>query len=43
MKSIYESLESLDIVNIADEIIVLHARDDETVPFDNGKTFAEKL
>jgi isoleucyl-tRNA synthetase len=43
MKSIYDSLGSLDITNIADEIIVLHAKDDETVPFDNGKAFAEKL
>ena len=43
MKSIYESLESLDIGNIADEVIVLHAKDDETVPYVNGKVFAEEI
>ena len=43
IESIYKSLESLYVWNIADEIIVLHAKNDETVPFSHGKAFAEKI
>lgn len=43
IESIYKSLESLNTWNIADEIIVIHAKNDDTVPFSHGKDFAEKL
>ena len=34
MKAIHESLENFDLKKLVDEIIVIHARDDETTPFE---------
>jgi predicted alpha/beta hydrolase family esterase len=28
---------------LVDEIVIIHAKDDETVPFENAKYFAKKI
>lgn len=42
-KSLYENLDYTKAREVADDILVIHAKDDETVPFQSGKDFAEKL
>lgn len=42
-KVLYDDLDYEKARTIAHEIIVIHAKDDETVPFESGKDFAEKI
>lgn len=42
-KALYENLDYEKARTIAQEIIIIHAKDDETVPFESGKDFAEKI
>ncbi len=42
-QKLWESLENKDLTKVADEIIIIHAKDDEVVPFKNWKKFAEQV
>lgn len=42
-KNLYGGLDYEKARTIAREIIVIHAKDDEMVPFESGKDFATKI
>ena len=43
IKSIHESLENFDLKELVEEVIVIHAKDDEVTSFEKWREFAEKF